>query len=405
MKYFPAILIVISLSTLLPAQELQKPDWVRIFQQGANLPDTTDSYCGIGSSTLAQDDADAMARQEFSLNIEARVQNVITRNVQETDNVLKDEYSVSARVSSDVVLHGIGITARYEDKDRKQFYALIQVRKSVYDTLLVTEIRRDLERKKAENKVEEEKKAEELRSRQAELDLRHKEEETRRQEVELEKKEYEEFLSIKAPEEVVDLRNGEIARKGYTLALKAALAPFDVQSANFTLAMWRFELSANAYFQPEESLKSGKLEREQATFKIQLLEQAGQLYKSSLAFGVVGYGNESTVGAFDSIRPSYSVFAAGDIGLPTFLYSFASVYVDGRKAAIGWNCFPLPGSLKEGVSVLVQMDYIWNKNWRNRFSDPLLLQTGIRFRASDAFATSFTYEGHEFLVFSIEMGL
>jgi hypothetical protein len=78
--------------------------------------------------------------------------------------------------------------------------------------------------------------------------------------------------------------------------------------------------------------------------------------------------------------------------------------VDGRKASIGWNCFPLPGNFKDGVSLLVQMDYVWNKEWRNRFSDPLLFQTGIRFRASDAFATSFTYEGHELVVFSIEMG-
>jgi hypothetical protein len=179
--------------------------------------------------------------------------------------------------------------------------------------------------------VNEEKRAEELRSRQPDLELSKKEEETRKQEIELEKKQYEDFLSIKAPEEVVDLRNAEIARKGYTLALKSALAPFEVQSANLVLAMWRFELSANAYFQPDKFLKrDDMLNREQAAFKIQLLDQAGRFYKTSLAFGVVGYANVPTFGALDSAQAKYSFFLSGDVGLPTALVSFASVYVDGR---------------------------------------------------------------------------
>jgi hypothetical protein len=274
----------------------------------------------------------------------------------------------------------------------------------VFDTLLVAEIRRGLERKKAENKAEEERRTEELRSRQVTLELNKKEEETRKQERELEKKQYEDFLSLKAPEQVVDLRNGEILRKGYTLALKTSLPSFDIQSAYLVLAMWRFEVSAIVNFQSDRFLKSDMLDREQAFFKIQLLEQAGQFYRTSLAFGVVGYARVSTLAALDSVEPNYSLFVGGDVALPTALYSYASAYLDGRKASIGWNCFPLPGNFKDGVSLLVQVDYVWNKEWRNRFSDPLLFQTGIRFRASDAFATSFTYEGHKFVVFSIEMG-
>jgi hypothetical protein len=168
--------------------------------------------------------------------------------------------------------------------------------------------------------------------------------------------------------------------------------------------MWRFEVSAIVNFQSDRFLKSDMLDREQAFFKIQLLEQAGQFYRTSLAFGVVGYSRVSTLAALDSVQPKYSLFVAGDVALPTALYSYASAYLDGRKVSIGWNCFPLPGNFKDGVSLLVQMDYVWNKEWRNRFLDPLLFQTGIRFRASDAFATSFTYEGHELVVFSIEMG-
>jgi hypothetical protein len=404
MKHLLAVLFLIGSSTTLLAQDIQKPDWVKLYQQGKAFPDTMDCYFGIGSSLASQDLADIKARQEFALNIEARVHHEITHNVEEVDNVLRDEYSATAKLSSDVVLRGISISGRYVDFDLRQYYAIIQIRKSVFDTLLVAEIRRDVERKKAENRANEEKMGEELRSRQADLELRRKEEETRKQELEAERKQYEDFLSLKAPEQVIDLRNGEISRKGYTVGIKTALSPFDVQSAYINLAMWRFELSANAYFQSEQFLKDNMLDREQASFKIQLLEQAGEFYKTSLAFGVVGYAEVSTLESLDSTRPRYSLFVGGDVGLPTVLSSFASIYMDGRKFSVGWNCFPVPGKFKDGVCLLVQLDYVWTKEWRNRFSDPFLFQTGIRFRASDAFATSFTYEGHEFLVFSIEMG-
>jgi hypothetical protein len=404
MKYFLTLVLVIGCTAILTAQETQKPGWVKLYQNGEAFPDTMDSYFGIGSSSASQDQADLNARQEFSLNIEARVQHVITHNVEETGNVLRDEYSVSAKISSDVVLRGISISGRYEDTAVKQYFALIRIPKSVFDTLLVAEIRRDFERKKAENRINEEKLSEELRGRQFALELKTKEEETRKRELELERKQYEDFLSLKAPEQVVDLRNGEISRKGYTVAVRTALSPFELQSAYLSLAMWRFELSANAFFRSERFMESDMLDREQAAFKVQLLEQAGDFYRTSLAFGVLGYAQESTLGALDSVKPKYSMFIGGDVGLPTALYSFASVYVDRRKICVGWNCFPFPERMKDGIGLIVQLDYVWNKEWRNRFSDPFLLQTGIRFRASDAFATSFTYEGHEFLVFSIEMG-
>ncbi len=405
MKHFLLFVLAISWAPMLMGQDIQKPRWVKLYQNGDAYPDTMNSYFGIGSSSISQDLADLKARQEFALNIEARVQHVITHNVEEVDNILRDEYSATAKISSDVVLRGISISSRYDDDVLKQYYSFIQIQKSVFDTLLVAEIRRDFERKKAENRINEEKTSEELRNRQAVLELRIKEEETRKRERELERRQYDDFLSLKAPEQVVDLRNGEISRKGCTVAVRTSLSPFDVQSASLSLAMWQFELTANGYFRSERFMESDMLDREQASFKIQLLEQAGDFYRTSLAFGVVGYAQESTLGALDSIKPKYSMFVGADVGLPTALYSFASVYVDGRKISFGWNCFPFPGRLKDGLGLLVQLDYIWSKPWRNRFSDPLILQTGIRFRASDAFATSFTYEGHEFLVFSIEMGI
>jgi LPP20 lipoprotein len=374
------------------------------FQKGLIFHDTLDSYYGMGSSPISEEQAEMRARHEFSFNIETRVQNEIMRNVQETNDALRDEYTATARVSSDVVLRGVSITGRYEDKALGQFYALIQIPKSIFDTLLVSEIRRDLERKKGENRINEERKSEELRSRQADLELKRKEEETRRQEIEVESRLYEDFLGLTPPEEVIDLQNGEIARNAVTVILKSSLAPFDVQAAGLKLALWRFELSANTYVLPNRFMKSDMLDREQAALKIQLLDRAGLIYKTSLAFGVAGFSNASNVGALDTVRPQYTVFVGGDVALPDFLYSYASEYVDSRKISLGWNCFPLPGSLKDAVSFVVQMDYIWNKQWRNRFEDPLMIQAGVRFRASDAFATSFAYEGHEYLVLAVEMG-
>jgi hypothetical protein len=277
--------------------------------------------------------------------------------------------------------------------------------KSVFDTLLSTEIRRDLERKKTVNRLREEDKAEDLRSRQAALVLREKEEETKAKERELEQKQYADFLNVVPPDQVVSLRNGEIARNGLTLAGRMSLAPFDVQSAYLVLAFWHFEISADGYFQTDKFLKKDMFDREQASLKIQLLDRAGRIYKTSLAFGVVGYARFASLDAFDSLKPKYSAFVGGDVALPDVLYSYVSGYVDGRKASVGINCFPFPGSFRDALSLLLQIDYVWNKEWRNRFQDPVLIQTGIRLRASDTFATSFTYENHEFFVFTVEMGL
>ncbi len=405
MNRIPVFLLILVFTSFLSAQDSLKPEWVNRFQRGLVFLDTLDSYYGIGNSPTCQEEADSKARHEFALTIETRVQNEILRNVQETNNTLRDEYTATARVSSDVVLRGVNITGRYEDSVSGRFYALIQIPKSVFDTLLVSEIRRDLERKKAENRINEEKRSEELRSRQAEADLKKREEETRRQELEVERRQYEEFFSMAPPEEVITLSNGEIARKGVTVTLKSALSPFDIQSGSLKLAVWRFELSAIANVLPKRIFKSDMLQREQAAAKVQLLDRAGTVYKTSLAFGVVGFSSASNFGALDSVKPKYTVFIGADVALPPFLYSYASGYADARKMSVGWNCFPLPGSVGDAVSFIVQLDYIWNKEWTNRFEDPLMLQTGVRFRASDAFATSFTYEGHEFLVFTIEMGL
>lgn len=398
MKTIPSLYFLVILSLPAGAQDIQKPEWVRLFLQGKGPVDATDYYVGVGSSKTVQEDADAKARQEFGLNVESHVQTVITREIQETEKRLTDEYTSSARVVSDVVFRGISVTERFEDKEERTFYALIKIQKSVYDTLLVSEIRRDLERKKVENRVSEEKRSEELRSHQAELELRKKEEETRRLEIETERKLYEEFFKQRPPEQVVDTRNAEIARKPNTVGLRLGLSPFAVQSGYYILSLWRFEIAAHAYFQ------ENVLQREQASFKIQMLEQAGEFYKTSLAFGVIGYGEASSIKSLDTNRLKYSLFLTGNVALPNAWYSYASLHVDGRKLSIGMSSFPLQRHFKDGISLLLQMDYVWNRDWRNRFGDALLIQGGIRFRASDAFSTSFCYEKHESFVFSIEMG-
>jgi hypothetical protein len=110
------LLCFVLLWSPLRAQFVQKPEWVRLFQQGKTYTDTIESYIGIGSSSVSQDDADARSRHDFALSVEVRVQHVITRNIQEVDNVTRDEYNVSAQMSSDIVLRGVNITERDEDQ-------------------------------------------------------------------------------------------------------------------------------------------------------------------------------------------------------------------------------------------------------------------------------------------------
>jgi hypothetical protein len=405
MKQILFLLFFILLCSPLQAQSVQKPEWVRLFQQGKTYTDTTDSYVGIGSSALSQEDADARSRHDFAMSVEVRVQSAITRNIQEVDNITRDEYTASAQMSSDIVLRGVNITERYQDQDEKKFYALIKLQKSVFDTLLATEIRRDLERKKAENRVMEDKRREEIRSQQASLELTKKEEETRKEELALKKQLYDDFLKMKAPDQVVDMRNGEIPGAGCTLAARMSISPFNIRSAYLALALWHFELLTRAEFQAGRFLESDMFRREEALVKVQLLKHAGEIYKTSLAFGVVGYARETSLKALGASKPKYSIFATGDVGLPEALSSYASIYVDARKISAGLNCFPFPGHFQDAVSILLQADYVWNRDWRDRFQDPLLVEAGVRFRASERFATSFTYEENEFLVFAVEVGL
>ena len=405
MKHSFLLLFLICLWSTLLGQIVPKPEWVRLFQQGKTYTDTTDSYIGIGSSPVSQEDADARSRHDFALSVEVRVENAITRSIQEVDNVAREEYSASARMSSDIVLRGVNITERFEDQEGKKFYALIRIQKAAFDTLLSSEIKRDLERKKSENLVLEEKRREEIRSQQASLELKQKEEETSRQERELERQQYREFLEMNAPAQVVDLRNGEIQRSGVALGARMSISPFNVRSAFAALALWHFEVFTHAEFEPDGFLKSDRLRREEAALKIQLMRRAGDIYRTSLAFGVVGYAHETTWKGVGTTKPRYSPFVAGDVALPDFLASYGSLYVDARKLSTGMNIFPFPGGFKDAVSVVLQLDYVWKSDWRNRFRDPLLVQAGIRFRASEGFTTSFAYEENEFLVFAVEFCL
>jgi hypothetical protein len=405
MKFFAAIFVLSGLFCSVRSQQPEKPEWVRLYQLGLALPDSGEYYIGMGSSSLTQEEADGKARQDFALSVEVCIQNEIVHEKKESDNYVREEYIESARMSSDVVLRGIAITGRYEDRAMRKYYSIIRMNKSVFDTLLATEIRRDLERKRAVNRVREEEKEEDLRSRQAFIALKQKEEEARKKELELERQQYADFLSLAPPDQVIDLRNGEIARKGLTVAARMSLAPFDVQSAYIVLAFWHVEISAFGYFNGDRMLKTDMLRREQASLKVQLLDRAGRIYKTSLSFGVVAHSTVSSFGALDSVAPTYSACVSGDVALPDVISSYVSGYADGRKACIGINSFPFPGTFKDAVSLLLQMDYVWNKAWRNRFQDPVLIQTGIRLRASDSFATSFAYENHEFFVFTVEMGL
>ncbi len=402
MKRIFLLLFLLMFCSFLQGQIVSRPEWVRLFQQGKTYTDTIEAYIGIGASPVSQEDADARSRHDFALSVEVRVENAITRSVQEVDNVTREEYSTSARMSSDIVLRGVNITERYEDLEERKFYALIRIQKSVFDTLLTAEIRRDLERKKAENLVLEERRREELRSQQASLELRKKEEETRRQELELERQQYRDFLGMRAPGQVVDLRNGEIQRSGVGLGARMSISPFNIRSGYASLALWHFEFFARAEFQSDRFFESVMLRREEAALKIQLLRHAGDIHRTSLAFGVVGYAHEETWEEVGASTPRYSLFVAGDVALPDFLSSYGSLYVDSRKISAGVNSFPFPGSFQDAVSIVLQVDYIWNNEWQTRFRDPLLVQAGIRFRASEGFTTSFAYEENEFLIFALE---
>lgn len=391
--------LLIVFFSLCTAQDIQKPAWVVHIQQKGTAPDFgMDVYYGIGVSDLTPGDADASARKELASMIVTRVRSVQKKEEKEEQGKMESKYELSVEAITDTVLKGIAISERYVNDIPPRYYSLIRIGKTDYDNMAVEERRREVEKRKALNAEDEKERQEALRKRQADLELTRLAEEQAKREEEFKKQRYADFLKIPAHEKVVSLYNSEFVETTHRFSLGGWVSPLSFRNAGYGFRFWKMELSAYV------ASSSDSLYQAEAKVKIQILQGVGELTKLGVAIGYMLYTDSLILDNTGDVILKQSPFFSANMAFPGLLYSHASMYADFRKVSFGLNSYPLFSSVKNAISLLLQVNYIWNAPSRNRHNDPITVEGGLRLRASNDIGASFTYERNEFFVLTLDFG-
>ncbi|MBU4446719.1 hypothetical protein KJ656_16825 [bacterium] len=416
---------------------IMRPEWLQRYMEGQGIENAVNCYYGIGESKKSQSDADARARKEFALSVEVRVKSVLEDEIQQKGRKLKEFTKYISKQISDLSLRGITITERwYEDLERTvlkvpiketRYFSLIKIEKDKYERLVSDEIDRDLKIKEKEYEEEIALKRLNERKHREELQLKESEHERekRKDRLKLEKKEHEseikkdnflqklgnikrrtaelyqqkglfrDFLNETPPSKVITLRNGEIINGKHEISAGMGISPVTFESIFYGYRFGILEISG------EFNLLNNKFDRQDLFLKIQLLPNTGELWKTSLSFGFVEYLNSIYKTNFNKLKPKYSPFLAMNVTVPTFYYSYFSFYGDARKIQVGINNYSLYKHFTDKIGFLLQIDYVYDKSFRNRFNDPMLFQAGVRFKATKNLAFTLAYEKHEILTFTL----
>ncbi|MFA6456529.1 MAG: hypothetical protein WCW40_06880 [Bacteroidota bacterium] len=392
---------MLALFSFVPAQT--RPEWTDLTKNSIG----SGYQYGIGTSSSSSDDADTRALIEFSRNVEVKVKSIFQREVSDEGKEFSDKTNISTQLISDVSLKGVSITERYADTASGNFYSLILYRTSEYDSLVRFQIEREIVLMKVRNKMEEEKRQEELRSQKAmnqlkedlkreelrahqeELTIEQRRRQQKEQEAELNRKIYGEFLKSAPPEKAVSFRNGEVSNAGSSLMLKGGLSPLQLNGALYAVHSAMFELAANAVF------RNKKFVQQEAYVKIQVLPRIGEFSKTSLAFGVVQAVGLIADSGYNFKRSKYSLFVSGNVTVPQYYYSTFSFYGDKRKAAVGITSFPFYELFKNHLGFVIELNSIFDKDFRNAKGNAFVINGGIRLQGSDTFSTQLVYEDYE----------
>ncbi len=371
-------------------------------------------YFGIGSSSQSSDEADTRAFIEFSRNVEVKVKSIFQREVSEEGKNFSDKTTVSTEMISDVSLKGIGITERYSDTTGRMFYSLIQYRITEYDSIVQYQISREialmkvrnqmieekrqeeLRSQKANNQLEEEKKKEELRTKQEQLTLDQKRQKQEEQEAALHAKMFGDFLSRAVPEKAVTFRNGEISNGENTIVIRGGLTPLEFNGAMAAFRLAMFELSGTAIFTER------KFRRQEAHLKIQIIPHVGEKTRTSLSIGAVQAVAQIADSGYHFKRSKYSLFAAGNITVPEYLYTTFSFYGDKRMVCIGATSFPFYPQFKNHFGFVIEANTVFDRDFRNSRGNTFVVNAGVRLQGSDKFSTQITFEDYEQIHVTLE---
>ena len=417
--------------------KLMRPKWLQRYMEGQGIENASNYYYGIGESKKSGEDADARARKEFALSVEVRVKSVLEDEIQQKGRKLKEYTKYRSKQISDLSLRGITITERwYEYSERTVlkvpikktcYFSMIKIEKDKYERLVSDEIDRDLNIKEKEYEEEIALKRLKERKHREELQLKESEHERkkRKDQLKLDKKEHEseikkdsfrqklgnikrrteelyrqkrlfrDFLNDAPPSKVITMRNGEIINGKHEIDAGMGISPVTFESIFYGYRLGILEISS------EFNLLNNKFDRQDLFLKIQLLPNTGELWKTSLSFGFVEYLSSIHKTDFKKLKPKYSPFLSTNVTVPTFYYSYFSFYGDARKISFGINNYSLYKHFADKICFLFQIDYVYDKSFRNRFNDPVLFQASVRFRATQNLAFTLAYEKHEIFTFTM----
>jgi len=411
--YLLGLFVFLTFSNIFAQNEI--PEWVERYQKDKAIKNASEYYFGIGVSIKSKEDADTKAREEFAKNIEVQVK-CIQKDMLQEKNGRDWENSISiSETVTDVNLLGINISERYQDPKTGEFYSIIKVQKDEYNKIVYDELTRKLEKEIYESKIEEAKEQEGLRKVQAEFKLWLQKEkdkverkiqkfqlkQKKKQEMEKMinqfKKEYSDFIKYKPLEKVISFWNAGLPTKNNKASLELGLNPFSIHSLYYARKFWKLEISSYSEF------TKNKFDKQDFNLKYQVLPNSGAFYKTTISLGFIVYDNEISEKNSKDIKVKYTPFVTGNITLPNLHFSYFYFYGDLRKYAIGIESYLLYGHLKDKLSLLLELDYIPDKDHRNRFNESFLIQPGIRFKTANNVYSTLAYRNNEMFVLSVDL--
>ncbi len=355
------------------------------------------NYFGIGVSRISREDADDMARVEFSKMMEARVDARVRHEIHEKSRKISEAFTMKNTVMSKMILRGVYINERWIDPVDGTFYSLIEVNKDDYNKLIEEEIRRESARQEALNRYEEKKRAEALRhqesmvkldSAQTAIEISEKRQKDDSREARKNRKKehlehiarvYGDYNRFKPHECLADMKNAEIRPGRHAFSIKGSLNRPGIVSSAYSVS---FLEVLNVSLMMENH--KGKAARQDLTVKLMLLNGAGKIYRVSAALSFSQY--LSTLPAIKgfkevkdiSLHPEYTLGGMVNMSVPN-LYSTVCLQADKRRISLGWIIHPLFMHLEEYMGVFIQADYFPQPFYRNPYDDKWQIQPGFQF--------------------------
>lgn len=404
-------------------EAVDRPDWVVLFDAGKiGEIAGSDSYFGVGYSTVSQQEADQMARLEFARNVETRVESRIEEAATAREGTEDYSFEMTTEIRTELSLKGVAVTALWREGENGPFYSLIEMTREAYTALLEQNIREELalqelrmeeERSRLEREREEQRLAAEAE--QARLEQEQHEEELARREREHLIRKYESFLETPAPAAFIDFRSAALdaAFQRYSLSLGIApgIAPFDavslLESLSLGYTFWQFmEISALTRFETREETFGWAYQ--DIGIKLRLLNGAGDLVKVSLALGgrayVVDLHNLVVEGAASGQGASFT--GSVIVSFPMLLYTHLALEAGLDRLSLGVQSHPLFAVLGDSLGLIGEVHYFIDSRLRRPgFSSSWLFQAGVRFKLGDTFSSTLAWKDHSDVILGFQICL